>query len=261
MAMPPAETAHETAVEPGGFRLRDATLIIAANVLGQVVGLGLYVAVLAIQAGTFDDGIMWRLQTDPHRNHLIVVSGGCGYLLMLPWILHLWRTGRISFRRTGFVWPKPGWFGIALGLFVVLKLLTVWAMSHLDKEVVEAGYRTMEGIAGAGPLWAAMSALLVVVAAPFTEELAFRAALYQGLRRHMPGIAAAGLAVACFAAIHVQYAFAGGLVAVVTTAQVALLGAMLMFLYLKSGSLWPGIALHAVNNALTLAVLFAALPG
>ena len=89
--------------------------------------------------------------------------------------------------------------------------------------------------------------------------MAFRGALYQGLSRHMPRLVAATLSVIAFAAIHLQYALAGGLVAIVTTLQVTLLGAVLMFLYMKSRSLWPGIALHALNNGIALIFLFIAL--
>ena len=259
MEMPPADMAPQAPSGAGEFRLRDAVIIIAANVFGQLVGVAIYVALLAFDAGSFD-GMMLQAQTDPWRNHLIVVSGSFGYLMMLPWIARLLRRRRITLAAIGFRRAGLKWFGIALGLFIALKGLTIWGMSYVDDSIVEAGYRTMEGMIGPGSLWSLASVLLVVVAAPLMEETAFRAALYQGLRRHMPGLVAAGISVVAFAAIHVQYAFAGGFAAVIMTAQVAVLGAILMFLYIRSGSLWPGIALHALNNGVTLTVLYMSLP-
>ena len=254
----PEETAPVETTGPGTFRLRDGLIVIAANIVGQFAGFLVYCVAFYLQNGGTVQEVLWSVQTDALRNHLVVVSGLGGYLMMLPWILHLWRSGRINPRAIGFRWPALKWFGIALGLFILLKFLSVWLMSFLDEATVEASYRTMDGIIGTEPWWAAGSALMVVIVAPLLEETTFRAALYQGLSRHMPRLVAAVIAVIGFAAIHVQYAFAGGAAAVVTTAQVTALGAVLMFLYMKSGSLWPGIAVHAVNNALTLAFLFAA---
>lgn len=255
----PAETAQQEVPVSGGFRLRDALIIVLGNIVGQLAGALGYGVWLAVAMGTAE-GLTLKIQLDPWRNHLVLVSGLSGYLFMLPWTLHLLRKGRITLSGIGFRWPGTRWFVYAFLAFIALKAFSVWLMSLLDEATIEKSYRTMEGVVATGPLWVFVSALMVVVAAPLLEETAFRGALYQGLSRHMPRLAAALLATIAFTAIHLQYAFAGGLVAVVTTAQVAVLGAMLMFLYLKSGSLWPGIALHAVNNALTLAVLFAALP-
>ncbi|NIJ40447.1 membrane protease YdiL (CAAX protease family) [Parvibaculum indicum] len=258
-ALPPDADGAPEGAEEGvhGFRLRDAFIIIAATLVGQFLGVIGYGAVLYLTGdGTVQD-LLWKIQHDPFRNHMVVVSGFCGYLAMLLWIVHLLRGRRITPSGIGLVRAGGGWFALVLLLFFALKGLSVWLMTFLDEATIEASYRTMDGLVGKETLWAAGSALLVVAIAPFLEEVAFRGALYQGLSRHMPRLVAAGIATLGFAAIHLQYALAGGVVAVVTTAQVLLLGAALMFLYMKSRSLWPGIALHALNNGVSLIFLFA----
>ena len=254
----PAGAAPSEATRPGAFRLRDALIIVIGNIVGQLAGALFYAVQLAIYARAGSSDILLSLmQLPPYRNHLILVSGLTGYLFMLPWVLHLLRKGRITLSSIGFRWPGARWFVYAVLAFVALKGLSIWLMSYLDEETIKESYQTMEGIVGTGMLWTLLSAALVVVAAPLLEEMAFRGALYQGLSRHMPRLAAAILATLAFAAIHVQYALAGGMAAIVTTSQVAALGAVLMFLYMKSRSLWPGIALHALNNGVSLIFLFA----
>ena len=254
----PAGTAQREFAVLSGFRLRDALIIVLGNIVGQLAGALGYGVWLAVAMGTAE-GLALKIQLDPWRNHLVLVSGLSGYLFMLPWILHLLSKRRITLSGIGFRWPGMRWFVYALLAFIALKAFSVWLMSLLDEATIEKSYRTMEGVVGTGPLWVFMSAVIVVVAAPLLEETAFRGALYQGLSRHMPRLAAALLATIAFTAIHLQYALAGGVVAIVTTAQVAMLGAMLMFLYMKSRSLWPGIALHALNNGVSLIFLFALL--
>ena len=69
---------------------------------------------------------------------------------------------------------------------------------------------------------------------------------------------AATLGVILFGAVHVQYVFAGGLVGALMTFEIMLLGAILMWLYVRSGSIVPSILFHVTNNGLAfLALLFA----
>lgn len=99
---------------------------------------------------------------------------------------------------------------------------------------------------GPGPRW--LLWLAVVVAAPVVEEFFFRGFLLEGLRRARLGnLAAVAISSVLFAVIHGQYDLFD-MTAVLT------LGALLAFARIASGSLYLVIALHALNNLVSMAV-------
>jgi hypothetical protein len=84
-------------------------------------------------------------------------------------------------------------------------------------------------------------ALVAAVLAPLAEEIAFRGYLLSALRtRFPPGVAIAASAL-LFAAIHLDP---------VRFPAVLFLGVFLGWLAWRSGSIWPAVAAHAVNNGL-----------
>lgn len=89
-------------------------------------------------------------------------------------------------------------------------------------------------------------AVLVAVVAPVVEELFFRGFLFGALRRSMHWVPAALLAGAVFGGVH-----AGGTPPIFLV-PLAVLGFMLCWLYRRTGSLLPGIAVHALNNSIAL---------
>lgn len=90
---------------------------------------------------------------------------------------------------------------------------------------------------------------LIVVAAPIGEEVFFRGFMYGGLRRRMPLVAATVLSGALWGLFHLPT----GSWAVVL--QLSVFGIVLGWLYERTGSIWPGVAVHAINNALAFALL------
>ena len=101
-----------------------------------------------------------------------------------------------------------------------------------------------------GGFGAVAAGALVVAAAPFSEEIFFRGFMYGGLRRRLPVWAAAVTAGAVFGLLHYTGPDSIGVVP-----QLAVLGVLLAWLYERTGSLWPPIILHVVNNALALVVV------
>jgi membrane protease YdiL (CAAX protease family)/uncharacterized RDD family membrane protein YckC len=101
-----------------------------------------------------------------------------------------------------------------------------------------------------GGFGAVAAGALVVAAAPLSEEIFFRGFMYGGLRRRLPVWAAAVTAGAVFGLLHYTGSDSIGVVP-----QLAVLGVLLAWLYERTGSLWPPIILHVVNNALALVVV------
>jgi membrane protease YdiL (CAAX protease family) len=95
-------------------------------------------------------------------------------------------------------------------------------------------------------LLAIATGMLLIVVAPFAEEIFFRGFLYQSFRNSLGVPLGALLSALIFGAIHLEF---------FKLVQLAILGVILALLFEKTGSLWPPIILHAVNNALAFAVL------
>ena len=87
--------------------------------------------------------------------------------------------------------------------------------------------------------------LLIVIAAPISEEVCFRGMLFGGLRERWPRIAAALLSGLIFGGLHAIT----GLSAV---PPLVAFGFILALLYEKTGSIVPGILLHMLNNSVAL---------
>ena len=89
--------------------------------------------------------------------------------------------------------------------------------------------------------------VLIAVLAPISEELFFRGMIYGGLRLRFSVWPAAILSGIIFVLPH---ALTGPLAAII----LAGLGVALAWLYERTGSIWPCIFAHVINNSLALAV-------
>jgi hypothetical protein len=94
---------------------------------------------------------------------------------------------------------------------------------------------------------AASAIALIAVVAPISEELFFRGMVFSGLRSTMSLWPAALVSGLVFGLPH---AITGPLAVIPLTG----LGAALAWLYERTGSLWPCVFAHVVNNSLALAV-------
>lgn len=101
-----------------------------------------------------------------------------------------------------------------------------------------------------GPVAAALIGVLVVVAAPVSEEIFFRGFLFGGLRRGLPFVVAAIVSAVIFGAFHYT-----GPSSLTVLPQLAILGLALAWIYERTGSIYPTIAVHAINNALAFVIL------
>ena len=87
--------------------------------------------------------------------------------------------------------------------------------------------------------------LLIVIAAPISEEICFRGMLYGGLRERFPMIVAALIAGLVFGALH-------ALTGLSAVPPLIAFGLVLCLLYERTGSIVPGIVLHMLNNSVAL---------
>ena len=103
-----------------------------------------------------------------------------------------------------------------------------------------------------------MTALIVVLLAPFVEEVLFRGLVFGNLRRKS---AAVGYLVSCllFALLHVwQFAVVNrDITYFLLMLQYLVPGLVLAWVYDRTGTLWTSIGLHAAANALSAWTLVA----
>ena len=92
--------------------------------------------------------------------------------------------------------------------------------------------------------WVIISAVVLAVWTPVAEEVFFRGFVLRGLANRWSVAAALVVSAAIFAALHLAPAL---LLPVFVT------GLLLGFLYLRTGSLWPCIAVHAIQNLVAVA--------
>jgi membrane protease YdiL (CAAX protease family) len=206
-------------------------------ILGQCVGVVLFV-LLTIHRGQ-------------KMNAVDISSNGLGLslatLCSLPVTLGLcWLFARLQAKRQVGEYlglKRAGWRYYAWGFAGIAGILLLWTgMVHLFKlpetpPFVIESYRTAEIFP---LLWFA-----VIIAAPIMEELLFRGFFFQGLFRSRAGASGAILIPSViWALMHVQYGIH----------EIALIfvgGLLLGTLRLKSGSVLPGMAVHAVYNLLS----------
>ena len=162
-------------------------------------------------------------------------------LLGALWLLGL-LPKRLDWSAVGLKPVKPGWLivGAVAGLgFVVTGLLLVKAMAAFIPDW--AGMTRAPFAFGGANGWAMTLAFLALTFAvtPFAEEVFFRGFLYKWMKGHRPVWLAALVSSAIFGASHIIPPQA---------INAFVLSLVLIWFYEKSGSIWPAIVAHAVNN-------------
>ncbi|MGH2410358.1 MAG: lysostaphin resistance A-like protein, partial [Chloroflexota bacterium] len=226
------------------WKARDAFAI-------MVAGLAFLLASLVVTLGLFE------LQSaDAHDTNTkdaisaIVLLGFYLFLLWLIWMLIVKRY-RSDWRALGL--RAVGWQWVA-GVPLVFAFLTfMWVIM----------YRGMVAVLGPTVQWPKVLTsttvdsvhqpvldvviiLTGVVLTPLVEELLFRGVLYQALRRTMPMGTAALIGSMIFAGMHFTLAL---------FIPLTVMGYVLAWLYERSGSLIPGMLVHACNNGIILVII------
>ena len=143
-------------------------------------------------------------------------------------------------------WPTVGW--AALGLFSFSLLAALYtAILQPDAEQTVA----QDLGADQGTLGRIAAGFMIICIAPIAEEFFFRGFFYRALRSRYSILVAALIDGLLFGAIHFDFSSADALLIV---PPLAALGFMFCLVYERTGSLYPVIALHALNNAIAFAV-------
>ena len=141
------------------------------------------------------------------------------------------------FARLGVRRFKPSalkWMAAAIGAYLLFAIFYSALIVEPHQKDIAEGF-------GALPI----QILLIVIAAPVSEEICFRGMLFGGLRQKLPRVAAALVAGIVFGGLH-------ALTGVSAVPPLIVFGFILSLLYEKTGSVVPGIILHMLNNSVAL---------
>jgi membrane protease YdiL (CAAX protease family) len=211
--------------------------VAALGALGAIfagVFLGLPVLVIEPNVGTD--------QASAAANIALQVATVAGFLIV-PILIATrgdlsmdWTTLRRRLGINGFGWEDLGWALLAYFAYI--------SFAGTYSQLV--GVPKQEDIADFfGPI--GFQILMIVFAAAISEEICFRGMLFGGLRTKIRPIPAALISGLVFGALHAT-------TGVSAVPVLIALGVTLALLFEKTGSIVPGIILHAVNNALALLV-------
>lgn len=147
-------------------------------------------------------------------------------------------------------WLAALLLGVSLGILVaeLTVLLMQWNVTSLGKEFEDLIQKKAAEL-NALPLPLILAALAVLPA--LAEELFFRGYLFRALSDRWGGGATVVATAVAFALFH-SFGLTG--VTVERLLPSLLMGLALGVLALRSGSVWPGVVLHALNNSLLLLI-------
>jgi membrane protease YdiL (CAAX protease family) len=160
------------------------------------------------------------------------------------WNFGRWREGvvRLGMRRfapNGLLLA----FGVLIAYYICAGLFATYVLKP-DQQDIGGDL----GVGNPSIVIAVTAVLEIVVLAPIAEELFFRGFLFGGLRSSWDFLPAALVTGLIFGVVHAPTG---------PTAAIPLagLGFALCFIYERTGSIWPCIAVHALNNGIALAVI------
>jgi membrane protease YdiL (CAAX protease family) len=200
-------------------------------------------------------GAAFSLAPEPRLISPVVYAAGLGLYLAAIFGVYLFAARRAGWAALGLRGAQWRYFAILPPLFLLELLLLALVNSAVGR--LAGGFENpqVDALTGGQALGAGeLAALLLLVAAvvPFAEELLFRGMLYPLLRARVGALGAILLNAAIFSVVHVVPLLLPGLFVV---------GLFLAYLRERSGSLWPCVAFHALQNATALLLINAALAG
>jgi membrane protease YdiL (CAAX protease family) len=206
-----------------------------AGVLGVFLALATG-AVLGIPAVAIDHPASGKLSTA--ANVAVQFATAVGFV-MVPMIVAARRGAsfREALSRLGVRGFRPSafkWMAAAIGAYLLFAFVYSTLIGQPHQKDIAKGF-------GAIPV----QVLLIVVAAPVSEEICFRGMLYGGLRERLPRIGAALVSALIFGGLH-------ALTGISAVPPLIAFGFVLALLYEKTGSIVPGILLHMLNNSVAL---------
>jgi membrane protease YdiL (CAAX protease family) len=193
--------------------------------------------VLGIPAVIIDNPSSGDLSTG--ANVVVQLATALGFLLVPILIASRWGEAPVgqALQRLGVRSFRPSalkWMLAAIGAYLLFAGLYSAIFGSPHQEDIAESF-------GAVPI----QVMLIVIAAPVSEEICFRGMLFGGLRTRLPRLAAALISGLIFGGLH-------ALTGISAVPPLIFFGFILALLYERTGSIVPGILLHMLNNSVAL---------
>jgi len=212
-------------------------------VLAGIVGIYLILAF----------GTYWLMERWPHERILMYLNA---FLTQLCFALLIWAMKIIG----NWEWADFGWRAVPIrkimpkifGLYALTWIVNIsYAIFLYQHGLTPSDTDVYAKLLGQATWYTLiLNLVLAGILAPLVEETLFRGVIFGSLQAYFGKWTSAVLSAAVFSALHFQaYGFFPRFV----------LGMVLAYLYIKYKSLYPAIALHALNNIIAT-VIAACLP-
>jgi membrane protease YdiL (CAAX protease family)/uncharacterized RDD family membrane protein YckC len=247
--LPPPPQAPDEIPKPPDPALPEAPWGFSGSIWGLIGGLLLVVIVPPLLVLPFDP----KIASDPDNASdaailatqalfdgflvAIAIAMATGWRFNLRQALH--RLGLRRFQPSAF-----GWMLLMLGTYYVGAILFSVLVVKPDQEDIGKDL----GVCNPGIGIAIFAVMAIVVLAPVAEEIFFRGFFFAGLRQRWSLWPSAILSGAVFGLVHAPTG---------PTAAIPLagLGVGLAWLYNKTGSIYPSMFAHFLNNAIAISVV------
>ncbi|HWA53171.1 MAG TPA: type II CAAX endopeptidase family protein [Solirubrobacterales bacterium] len=222
------------AAKPAGFPYANWGALTAVLGVLLAIGTGIVLSVPVVLIDKPPDGG----ELSDAANALVQLATALGFLLV-PFAIAATKgaTVRVAAARLGLRRFKPGavkWMFAAVGAYLLFAILYTAIIGEPKQKDIAEDFGTVP-----------VQVLLIVIAAPISEEVCFRGMLFGGLRERYPRLVAAAICGLVFGGLH-------ALTGLSAVPVLAVFGFILALLYEKTGSIVPGILLHMLNNSIAL---------
>ena len=143
-------------------------------------------------------------------------------------------------------WPAAGWAALGMVSFYALVALYSVIVQPDAEQTVAQDLGANQGTFGM-----IAAGFMVVCVAPVAEEFFFRGFFYRALRSRWSPLGAAAIDGLLFGVIHYDFT---GVDALLILPPLGILGFIFCLVYERTGSIYPTIAMHALNNAIAFGV-------
>jgi membrane protease YdiL (CAAX protease family) len=228
----PGGDVYEYGRSPGGGQAPERT--------GRKIAAGDEVSAIEFSGGHLFVARELDDTLDTLGNVMSQIATALGFLLV-PMALAAMKGAkgpREIFQRLGLQAFRPSalkWMGLTVVLYLAFNIFYSAVITEPHQQDIAKGFGTIP-----------IQILLIVIAAPVTEEICFRGMLFGGLREKLPRIVAALICGLVFGALH-------AITGISAVPPLIVFGFLLALLYERTGSIVPGMLLHILNNIVALA--------
>ena len=226
------------------WKLLDAVIIGAASIVIILLGL----IAITYLSGANQQPI--EATTKTPYTYVIALTALEGLGLFAGIYLFAILRRKLSLNDLGLFKTSPGWLKkAALAAVAMIPVISIVATSIQKILGMPIHNPQLEFLVPEDFSYLSAGVMLIVAGliVPLAEELYFRGVLYQALRNQFgvwAGVIASSLV---FGFLHGDVSIAGA---------TFVMGLVLAFFFERSGSIWPSVLIHALNNSLKLTVIF-----